>query len=134
MYLKGLSRSYERGPTRRSSGMYLVLMRPEGNREAPVKALVRYVELAQRGPHMQGELSIRVEGERYTAVVSGAYGGEGSPCAVPWAIYDLGEDVPEDLLADCLLRGGQAAMDAWARTLTGSAWKSHKTINWEKTA
>jgi len=106
---------------------YLILMQPEWHSEDgslsawnaryPIKAVLRKVALRQFGQWMMGRARIR----SHSIIISGSYGHDGLPCAVPIAAYNQGIEVPAELIAKWNTGGGWNSagseapeMAAWA--------------------
>jgi hypothetical protein len=92
---------YTRDDSQFSQGYFLILMHPKKTLEEmlahkpdpPVRGLVRFVRMSQCGHFMMGR--INVKGHRI--VLSGSYGADGLICDVPQEVYDLGEELPQEL-------------------------------------
>lgn len=94
MFLTLRRSGYERGE-HVASGRFLVLVQPEGDPSAPIRALVRFAALRQLGAFMMG--SCRAVGHRIP--LSGSYGNDGLPRDVPPEVYAAAIPVPDDLIA-----------------------------------
>ena len=103
VYYKGAQQCHTRAP-------FLILVQPDQweQRNAPIRALVRQVALRQIGHWMMGI----AYAFKHRISISGAYGADGLPCAVPQKVYDRATPVPESLI------------EAWNK---GGGWNSEGT-------
>jgi hypothetical protein len=120
MFITGQRRATRNG--QRARGRFLILMQPEDIAigeisTTPVRALVRYVEMAQIGHFMMGTLTLK----GHAISLSGAYGHDGLILDVPREVYDMGVELPADLREAWNKGGGHnsagsegPAMKAWA--------------------
>lgn len=86
--------------------------------DAPIRGLVRFVRMTQLGHFMMG--AVRVKGHKL--VLSGAYGEDGLIMTVPRDVYNLGKDLPAELVEQWNRGGGWNSagseaddMRKWAR-------------------
>ena len=106
MFIKNFRSWMSPDGTQHAQGLFLLFMHPdldgmEGLKQ-PMKALVRHTRMYQCGHFMMG--SVRVGGQ--TLVVSGSYGSDGLPKDVPQGVYDLGLEVPGELVESWNKGGG----------------------------
>ena len=119
MFISMRRQGYE-GTEQVASGRFLILCQPKGweNRNAPIRALVRFTSMRQLGNFMMG--TARAYGHSIT--LSGSYGSDGLPCDVPQEVYDRAITLPEWLHKAWNEGGGwnscgseAPAMRQWAR-------------------
>ncbi|MEI6750349.1 MAG: hypothetical protein WCM93_14425 [Bacteroidota bacterium] len=124
MFLKTDYAHYSRSGEQLAGGRFLVLMQPKTatlddvcKRKYPIKALVRYCKMSQMGAWMIGK--IRVKG--ISLMMSGSYGGDGLLADVPMEVYNMGVELPAELVEAWNNGGGHnsagseaPAMRSWA--------------------
>lgn len=122
MFIKVDNQGYTRDGQQFCHGYFLVLMSPQSqDPDTPedwkgvsgihkagqntMRAAVVYTKMGQFGQFMMGHA--RLAGKKL--ILSGAYGGDGLTCDVPYAAYQSGVPVPQDLY------------EAWSH---GGGWNS----------
>ena len=105
MYITNEGRTYYAGTEQcHTRAPFLILVQPDhrGEKEAPIRALVRKVALHQCGHWMMGQAY--AFGHRIP--ISGCYGADGLAREVPREVYDKAVPVPSDLVEAWKTGGG----------------------------